>query len=72
MLVLDKVVPMLTDRLAMATAAEVAYRGNDLLYLAPQQQAALLGAPAGTRFRTPVSAQRYDLSEVLHGMIEVQ
>ena len=56
----------------MATAAEVAYRGNDLLHLAPQQQAALLSAPAGTRFRTPVSTQRYDLSEVLHGMIEVQ
>src|SRR6266446_10353721 len=46
MLVLDEVVPMLTDRLAIATAAEVAYSGNDLLHLAPQQQAALLGAPA--------------------------
>jgi len=63
---------MLTDRLAMATAAEVAYSGNDLLHLAPQQQAALLGAPAGTRFRTPVFAERCDLSEVLHGMREVQ
>jgi hypothetical protein len=35
----------------MATAAEVAYRGNDLLHLAPQQKVALLGAPAGTRFQ---------------------
>src|SRR2546430_11958225 len=66
---LDAVVPRLTDRLAMAPAAEVASRGHALLHLAPQQQGALLGAPAGTRLPPPGSAPRDDLSEGLPGMI---
>src|SRR5919204_6763237 len=63
---------MLTDRLAVAALAEVPYRGNDQLYLALQQQAALLGTPAGTSFRTPVCAQCRDLAKVVHRMIKVQ
>src|SRR5262244_4168661 len=48
-LVLDKVLAMRTDRLAVATSADGPYRRNDLLHLAPQQQVALLGAPPRAR-----------------------
>jgi hypothetical protein len=60
---LEAGVPRLTDRLAMAPAAEVASRGNALLHLAPPHQGARLGAPAGTRLPPPGSAPRDDLSE---------
>jgi len=40
----------------MTASTEVAYSNNDLLHLALQQQAALVGTPVGTRFRTPVFA----------------
>ena len=63
---------MLTDRLAVTAPADVPYSGNDLLYLALQQQAPLLGAPAGTGFRVPVFAQCRDLAEVVYRMIKVK
>src|SRR5215510_15555089 len=55
-LVLDEVLTMPADHLAVAPPAEVTYRANDLCYLAPQQQVALVGAPTGTRGCTPVFA----------------
>src|SRR5258705_13006553 len=71
-LVLEAVLAMRADRLAGATSAGGPPRRNDLLYLAPQQQVALLGAPPSARLGTPVFAERCDLSEVLHRMIKVQ
>src|SRR5881296_948110 len=71
-LVLDEVVSLRADRLAIATPTDRPHGGNDLLHLAPQQQAALLGAPAAAGFRAPVVAQGRDLSQVLYGMIKVQ
>src|SRR3989442_1576138 len=44
-LVLDEIFAMRADRLAVATSADGPHRRNDLLHLAPQQQAALLGVP---------------------------
>src|SRR5262245_2475707 len=71
-LVLDEILTMLADRLAVAASAEVTYRRNDLCHLAPHQQVALLRAPAGTRLGTPVFAQCCDLAQVVHRVIEVQ
>src|SRR5215470_1730803 len=71
-LILDKVLAMRADRLAVATAADRPYRRNDLLHLAPQQQVALLCAPPRARLRTPVFAQGRDLSQVVHRMIQVE
>src|SRR3989442_10626699 len=64
-LVLDEVLAMRANRLAVATSADGPHRCNDLLHLAPQQQVALLGAPPSARLRTPVFAQGRDLSKVL-------
>src|SRR5438132_14409998 len=52
-LVLDEVVPLCADRLAVAASPDALYGRNDLLHLAPQQEAALWHAPAAARFRTP-------------------
>src|SRR5712664_1397255 len=51
-LVLDEILAMRADRLAVATSADGPYRRNDLLHLASQQQVALLGAPPRARVRT--------------------
>jgi hypothetical protein len=71
-LVLDEVLTMLSDRLAVAASAEVTYSRNDLFYLALHQQVALVRAPAGTRLCTPVFAQCYDLNKAVYRVIEVQ
>src|SRR5215470_3736987 len=52
-LVLDEILAMRADRLAVATSADGPHRRNDLFDLAPQQQVALLGAPPSTRLRIP-------------------
>src|SRR5215475_6957967 len=44
-LVLDEVVEMCADRLAMTPSADHLHRRNDLPHFALQQQVALLGAP---------------------------
>ena len=72
MLVLDEIRTLRADRLAIAASAAVTYRSNDLGHLAPQQPAALLRAPAGTRLGTPVCAQGCDLTQGLSRGIEVQ
>jgi len=56
----------------VAASTERLHGRNDLLHLALQQEATLLGAPAGTGFRTPVFAQCHNLAEVLHRMIKVE
>src|SRR6266436_4622090 len=71
-LVLDEVLALRADRLAVATSADGPHRRNDLLHLAPQQQVALLGVPEAAGLRTPVFAQGRDLPKVLYGMIKVQ
>src|SRR4029434_6451782 len=45
-LVLNKRVKLRAHRIAVTASTEVAYSDNDLLYLALQQQAALVGTPA--------------------------
>ena len=71
-LVLDAIVPLRADRLAVAASTDALHGRNDLLHLALQQQAALLGTPTRACFCTPVLAQRCHLSQVLHRMIKVQ
>jgi len=71
-LVFDEVRVLRADGLAVAASTERLHGRNDLLHLALQQEATLLGAPPSTRLRTPIFAERNDLSEVLHRMIKVQ
>src|SRR5262249_52038489 len=71
-LILDEVLTMRAERLALAAAAEVTYRSNDLGHLAPHQQAALMRTPAGTRLGTPVFTQCCDPTKVVYHGIEVQ
>ena len=68
----NKIVKLRAHRLAVTASTEVAYSDNDLLHLALQQQAALVGTPAAAGLRTPVFAQGRDLPQVLRGMIKVQ
>src|SRR5262249_32970645 len=71
-LILEEVLTMPADSLAIAASAEGPYRSNDLCHLAPHQQAALMRTPAGTRLCTPVFAQCCDLTQVVYRVIEVQ
>src|SRR6266581_5895306 len=71
-LVLDEVVPLCADRLAVAASTEALYGRNDLLHLTPQQEAALVGTPPRACFRTPIFTQCRDLAEMLYGMIKIQ
>ena len=71
-LVLDDVRALRADRLAVAASTERLHGRNALLPLAWQEEATRWGAPPRARFRPPIFAERCDLAEVWHRLIQGQ